>query len=303
MGAFGTELTLTGPLRSPRQMLAHQEYDGHASVHDDETAEKLGLIGAPIEGPTHFSQFDPMGVALWGSAWFERGCISSHFENMVIEGEQVQATARPTGANIAGISAVKADGTPVLSGTISVGPDHPQTELDRRRAALKPAGELFILDQVSVGETSRVARGTMTFSERNGNLYPFSLQEKLQVITENSPWYDPASASSSPWGRAIVPTEMVSVLAANCPAAGTVRGPAVGLFMDLEIRMLAGPVFVGKEYELQREVVALGQTRRVEFYWTDTRIVDPDTGVLVASVLLNQGVFKASYADYPQHLP
>lgn len=302
MGAFVTELTMTGPMRSPRQMLAHQEYDGHASVHDDETAEKLGLIGAPIEGPTHFSQFDPMGVALWGHAWFERGCISSHFENMVIEGEQVQATARPTGANIAAISAAKADGTPVLSGTISVGPDHPQTELDRRRSALKPAGDLHILDQVAVGETSRVARGTMTFSERNGNLYPFSLQEKLQAITENSPWYDPFTASSSPWGRAIVPTEMISVLAANCPAAGTVRGPAVGLFMDLEIRLMAGPVFVGKEYELQREVVALGQTRRVEFYWTDTRIIDPDTGTVVASVLLNQGVFKASYAGYPQHL-
>lgn len=302
MSAFGTELLLTGPFRSPRQMLAHQEYDGHASVHDDETAEKLGLIGAPIEGPTHFSQFDPMGVALWGHAWFERGCISSHFENMVIEGEQVQATARPSGTNIARISAAKDDGTPVLTGTISIGPDHPQTELDRRRASLKPAGDLHIIDTLTVGEKSRVASGTMTFSERNGNLYPFSLREKLQAITEDSPWYDPATAAESPWGRAVVPTEMISVLAANCPPAGSVRGPAVGLFMDLEIRLHAGPVFVDKEYELQREVVALGQTRRVEFYWTDTRIVDPDTGTLVASVVLNQGVFKASYADYPQHL-
>ena len=302
MDAFDTELLLTGPLRSPRQMLAHQEYDGHASVHDDETAEKLGLAGAPIEGPTHFSQFDPMGVALWGNSWFEHGCISCHFANMVIEGEQVQATARPAGGRVAAISASKADGTPVLSGTISVGPDHPETELDRRRTALKPAGELHILDQLVVGETSRSSRGTMTFDERNGNLYPFSLEEKLRFITENSPWYDPSTASSSPWGGAIVPTEMVSVLAANCPAAGTVRGPAVGLFMDLEIRMHAGPVLVGKEYELERQVVAIGQTRRVEFYWTDTRITDPHTGALVASVLLNQGVFKASYAQYPQHL-
>ena len=94
--AFGTELLLTGPFRSPRQMLAHQEYDGHASVHDDETAEKLGLIGAPIEGPTHFSQFDPIGVALWGHTWFERGCISSHFENMVIEGEKSGVSNGPT---------------------------------------------------------------------------------------------------------------------------------------------------------------------------------------------------------------
>jgi hypothetical protein len=93
---------------------------------------------------------------------------------------------------------------------------------------------------------------------------------------------------------------MVSVLAANCPNAGTVRGPAVGLFMDLEIRMLRGPVFVDKEYVLQREVVAVGQTKRVEFFWTDTRIVDPDNSAVVASVLLNQGVFKESYANYPK---
>ena len=32
--------------------------------------------------------------------------------------------------------------------------------------------------------------------------------------------------------------------------------------MDLEIRLHAGPVFVDKEYELQREVVALGQNVR-----------------------------------------
>jgi hypothetical protein len=92
---------------------------------------------------------------------------------------------------------------------------------------------------------------------------------------------------------------MVSVLAANCPAAGSVRGPAVGLFMDLEIKMHSGPVFVDQEYELRREVGALGQTRRVEFYYTRTTLTDPADGRLVASVLLNQGVFKASYGDYP----
>ena len=69
---FATEITLTGPMRSPTQMLAEQEVDGHASVHDPEAAAALGLIGAPIEGPTHFSQFDPLAVTLWGQAWFER---------------------------------------------------------------------------------------------------------------------------------------------------------------------------------------------------------------------------------------
>ena len=65
---FATEITVTGPTRSPAQMLAEQSYDGHPSVHDGDTAATLGLTGAPIEGPTHFSQFDPLAVALAASA-------------------------------------------------------------------------------------------------------------------------------------------------------------------------------------------------------------------------------------------
>src|SRR5947207_350357 len=148
---FDTELTVTGPMQAPAQMLADQEVDGHASVHDGDTAASLGLAGAPIEGPTHFSQFDPMAVALWGQAWFERGCISCHFRTMVVEGEQVQASMTTLGPTSARIEAHKADGTPVLTGTASIGPEHPETELDARRAAQGEPGELFIVDQLQVG--------------------------------------------------------------------------------------------------------------------------------------------------------
>ena len=33
------------------------------------------------------------------------------------------------------------------------------------------------------------------------------------------------------------------------------RGPAVGLFADQEIRLLRGPLFVGESYTTEREVV------------------------------------------------
>ena len=293
---FDNEITITGPFRAPRQMLADQEYDGHTSVHDDATADKLGLPGAPIEGPTHFSQFDPLGVAMWGQHWFEHGCISSHFENMVIEGEEVQATATRTSATSARIGAVKADGSSVLSGTMTLGPRHSETELDRRLHALKEPGELFIVDQLRVGDKSVPERVSMSMTESNGHLYPFSLQDKLAVITEPSSWY---SGSETPWGRAVIPTEMVSVLAHKAGGVGKVRGPAVGLFIDLEIRVIEGPLFVDSEYELVHEIVGIGQSRRVESYWTRTYITDPETGVLVATVLLHQGVFKASYEKYP----
>jgi hypothetical protein len=298
---FDTDITLTGPWRSPAQMLDEQEYDGHTSVHDEETAARLGLRGAPIEGPTHFSQFDPLAVTVWGDDWFERGCISSHFLNMVVGGEQVQASLT-TGSDpaLARIDGVKADGTPVLTGTASIGPQHPATELDGRLASLREPGELFIVDQLEVGMTGIEGEtSVITHDERNGDLYPFSLTQKLANITEPHPWYTTEGAASSPWGRPIVPIEMISVLAMKQPQRFPVRGPSVGLFVDLEIRLLAGPVFVGQTYGVSRRIVALGQSRRTESYWVETTLRDLDADLDVARVLLHSGVFKASYAPYP----
>jgi hypothetical protein len=290
--------TLTGPLRSPAQMLAEQEYAGHTSVHDDQTAAKLGLAGAPIEGPTHFSQIDPLAVEVWGTTWFERGCVSSHFLNMVVEGEQVRASFEPVGPALARIDATKADGTPVLTGTASIGRED-TTELDeRRRRGLQDPGQLHIVDQLEIGMRVAVPEPvTMGFDVHNGNLYPFTLAEKLERITERSSWYE--RDGDSPWGVPIVPTEMISVIAHRSNAHFPVRGPAIGLFIDLEVRFVEGPVFVGRPYRVEHTLVGLGQTRRVESYWTETTLTDAESGVHAATVLLHQGVFKASYAGSP----
>ncbi len=298
---FDTSITLSGPLRSPAQMLDEQTYDGHASVHDEETAASLGLAGAPIEGPTHFSQFDPLAVTLWGDAWFEHGCISCHFQTMVVEGEQVQATMTTASANAAILEAHKADGTPVLVGTASVGPDHPESELGARRGRQGEPGPLYIVDQLEIGmRSAEDVTASITWDGSNGGLYPFSLAQKVAKITEPHPWYTPEGAASSPWGRAIVPFEMASVLTGKSGERWPVRGPALGLFLDLEVRMLAGPVFVDEEYELHREIVGLGESRRTESYWTETTVTEQRSGKAVAIVLLHQGVFKESYADYPR---
>lgn len=281
-------------------MLADQEVDGHSSVHDEATAESLGLLGAPIEGCTHFSQLDPLGAALWGPAWFERGCISSHFRTMVVEGEQVQASATTVSPSLARVEAHKADGTPVLEGSISIGPDHPETALDARRAAQGDPGELFIVDQLTVGQTNTDGPVVLDHTSGNGGGYPFSLDEKLAKITEPHPWYTAEGAASSPWGREVVPMEMISVLANKSHRGFAVRGPALGLFLDLEIRLIDGPVFVDEPYLLRREIVGLSQSKRTESYWTRTELVEPDTDKVVAVVLLHSGVFKESYAGYPK---
>ncbi len=298
---FDTQLVVSGPMRRPVQMLADQVVDDHASVHEGETAASLGLTGAPIEGPTHFSQFDPLAEALWGETWFEQGCLSCHFQNMAIEGEEVQASLTTDGPRSARIEAHKADHSPVLAGTASIGPAYPETELDTRRKRHDDPGELFVIDRLEVGMRSGGdERVTMTFDQGNGALYPFSLNDKLARITETHPWYTAEGGPSSPWGRAIVPMEMISVLAHKSGPRWPVRSPAVGLFLDMEIRLLAGPVFVGQEYSLRREVVGLGQSRRTESYWTSTVLADANTGQEIASVLLHAGVFKESYPGYPR---
>ncbi len=301
-------MVITGPYRRPAQMLAEQTYSGHKSVHDEESAAKLGLAGAPIEGPTHFSQFEPLASALWGDRWFTNGCISAHFQNMVIEGEEVQAqiTVPGLGANMGQIDARKADGTPVLTGTISVGPDHGETDLARRLAIARSreVGSLYVIDQVKVGlRGPEDDSALIDFDTHMGNLYPFTLREKLTSITELVSYQ--ADGAKTPWGAPVVPFEMISVLVSSFSTKTgiVVRQPSVGLFIDLEVRMLNGPVLVGHPYRVGWEIVALGSSKRTESYWTRFTLFDADPKNIdapIAEVLLHQGVFTASYPDYPR---
>jgi hypothetical protein len=280
-------------------MLAEQEYGGHASIHDDAMAEKLGFRAGPIEGPTHFSLFPPLCERIWGRAWYEQGCISAHYLNMVVEGEATRAFVElpPPGATRTRAWAEKADGTPVLEASVSIGRDHGPTLLEERLAALRPPGPLRILADLRVGMTGAEDELVRMDPEQHmGALYPFSLADKLAKITETSPAYSDAAAS--PWGRPIIPLEMVSVLAeySSAKARFPVKGPAVGLFADQEIRMLDGPLFVGETYLIRREIVALSESKRTESYWVRSRIFDKDGSRQRAEMLLNHASLKDSYA-------
>ena len=306
MKAFETPITetadsLTGPWRRPHQMLHAQTYDSHASIHDDATAQKLGFQGGTIEGPTHFSQFAPLCERLWGKAWFETGSISAHYRNPSFEGEEVQAIlAKPgPGQKQSAIQTVKRDGTEVLRGTASVGGGGLVTALDQRLTELKPLADPVILRDVKVGMKTARQTVRMDFDRNMGDLYPFSLADKLKVITEPSPWY--RNGPDSPWGRPIIPMEMLSVLFQYRSREDRLpmRGPAVGLFADQEIRLSRGPLFVGEDYQIEREVVALSGSRRTESLWMRTTVF-ASGDMPVASMLLNLASIKDSYASYAQ---
>jgi hypothetical protein len=304
MTGFDTAITeqegvLSGPFRSPKQMLAEQEYDGHTSIHDNATAQKLGFKGATIEGPTHFSQFAPLGFALWGERWLSHGCISAHYRAPVYEGEQVKACIRRPENNSVHteIWMLRANGDEILRGTASVGPGVPPTALDERLNTLPRLADPVILADIKVGMRSARTPVRMDAEQHMGALYPFSLAQKLTRITEPSAFY---TGSEHVWGRPIVPLEMVSVLMQYSARENSfkTRGPAVGLFADQEIRLFNGPVLVGEAYDIDRQVVALTGSRRTESVWVRSTLYAAGTDREMAAMLLNLATMKETYAPY-----
>src|SRR5258706_2352096 len=158
-----------------------------------------------------------------------------------------------------------------------------------------------ILRDVKVGMKTKRQTVRMDFDQNMGELYPFSLEDKLNVITEPSSYYRKDAVSANPWGRAIIPIEMLSVLFQYRSREDRlpIKGPAVGLFADQEIRLLRGPLFAGEDYQTEREVVALSGSRRTESLWLRTTVFAND-GSPVAKMLLNLASLKDSYAPYTQ---
>ncbi|MFM7453349.1 MAG: hypothetical protein ACKO1V_05230 [Cyanobium sp.] len=302
--AFSTPITtladqdgvIEGPWRKPINLLRAQTYDDHASIHDDATAQKLGFRGGTIEGPTHFSQITPLLVHLWGTEWFENGAISANYRNASYEGEEVKAQVKPTSSSSAQISVLKLDGTVVLTGSGAIGshaePGVALAKLQRAHPLIEPR----ILKGASIGMRvpSRVVR--MDYAQRMGDLYPFSLQEKLANITEPSPFYERSAAT--PWNRPVMPVEMISVLCQHLASDDgfPVSFPVVGLFADQEISLRSGPVSPELDYRLEREIIALTETPKTESMWLRSRLFRDDS--LIAEMTLNQAFLKASSPLY-----
>jgi hypothetical protein len=290
---------LVGPWRSPRQMLHAQTYGNHATIHDEDTARRLGFRSGTIEGPTHFSQFIPLLDHVWGRAWHETGGISVHFQSPAFDGDRLRAFVRKpeAGDRLARIWMERADGATLFTGTASVGADAGPSELDTRLARLAPAQERIILKDLEIGMKLARRPVIMPFDHARGALYPFTLEDKLAVITEPCDWYLPDGGVKSPWGRPIVPFEMISVLLKYTDEDPPFPIPdsAINLIADQEIRLLEGPVFVDEPYEIEQEIVAFSGSRRTESVWIRTSLFAPATVRPLAVMLINQASLKESH--------
>ena len=103
-----------------------------------------------------------------------------------------------------GLSRKSLEGTrarPVLEARASLGPDFGETLLEGRLKQMRPPQRLVILSDLHLGmKGAQDERVRMDPDQHMGALYPFSLSQKLAVITETSPCHADAISQPSKLG-------------------------------------------------------------------------------------------------------
>ena len=147
---------LSGPFRKP----FNEHLQAQTSIHNDETAQQLGMRGGTIAGSYHFEQFVPLFMKVFGRSWFETGGISMYFRYATTHLEPVQAFMKKPDAaeNIqTDIWMNDEKGNLVCDGTASLGQPAELSPLRKRLKNLHPPGEIRILSYMKAGmELSQV---------------------------------------------------------------------------------------------------------------------------------------------------
>lgn len=103
------------------------------------------------------------------------------------------------------------------------------------------------------------------------------LREKLDQITEPSPWY---TTDQSPWGAAILPPEFLFDLVQPCPLITQIAHCETHI-RSCEIRTYWGPITYG-QYTVQHEVLGIsGNT-----VWIESSLQDHSSGDLIVEVIV-----------------
>ncbi|MCB1694431.1 MAG: hypothetical protein KDI19_16785, partial [Pseudomonadales bacterium] len=247
---------------------------GDGSIHDDETASKLGFRGGTVPGDVHMNQFPPVLNTVFGDRWFEDGNLSLYFKNATVDGEKVQVFAEPLvpGEHQVKVWMEREDGLLVCAGTAAVG-DHTASELRRRDLRACDPAALKILNRLSpglsLGRYDVLANADLQFERLD-----------LGLINDPLDYY-----RASPWGEPVaLPATYVQYLwGYPMQALRQLIGDAVGLFGAIEIGQVNGPFLLNRRYRIESEVVCVGQSPQTEYVWYDTTATD-ESGRLVATL-------------------
>lgn len=275
---------IKGPLRRPKNSAIHA---GAGSIHDQETAQKLGFRGGTVAGSLHMEQFPPLLIETLGSEWLDTGNMSLYFRYATTDDEPVQACVqRPTetqGDRQISIWMDDPDEHRICDGTASVGAPDLNSAVRKRLENIPEADDLRILANVEVGRDGPVVPTRVTQE---------GLDRRLGVITESLAAYTDASI----YGHKIMtPALQVQAMrpgeAALLPRDGNF---GVGLFGAIELQAVKGPALVEYDYETCAKVLAVGETPKTEFFYYESQLLDPRSGDLIMSMIMMIRFMKAS---------
>lgn len=274
---------LVGPVRNP----VNFSRDAKGSIHDDATARKLGFRGGTVAGNIHFEQYTPLLLERFGAGWRRRGGLSLHFVNATTDGEPVQAFAGPieeVGPDLrrAMVWMETPEGVRVNEGTAWVGGDDPNSTLRQRIAAQRPATDLRILKNSTVGDSVRDVPSRLN----NERWLP-----RIDHLTEIMPEYLDAGLFGE---RVAAPATAIDALrAVEAPLYASVTD-FVGMFGAIELQYLEGPIFLDHDYLADATVIAVGESPKTEVTWYESTLRDAKDGRAVARMLMMSRVLKAS---------
>jgi hypothetical protein len=258
------------------------------SIHDEETAQSVGMRGGAVAGTMHLDLFPPLALRTFGQHFFQHGCLSLFYTYAMKDGEEVRAIIKlpPEGAQDVQVEArvESFDGHMVAQGTISVGNPSEISYLQTIKIESSPPEQLRILKGLKPGD-ELPAKDVVTNTERIKNAIG-----RLEDVID---WY----SGKTPWGIAIVPPSMTWGLMGMSPSF-TPQG--VGFFGATEIRSVNGPIKVDISYHTKGKVIAVGVTNRTEYYWFESELHEKATGKLVAQMRHMTRFMKQGSPLYPE---
>jgi hypothetical protein len=262
---------LCGPWRQPCNNASHEA----GTIHDDHTAQALGLRGGTVAGSIHMEQFVPLLVHAFGDTWQQRGSMSLWFRAPTVDREPVRAMidrgSGPQRSPQCSLRMLTRDDLEVLEGSATAALDT-MGAVRQRMVALREGAPPRLLARVPVDWHASALPTSVPQAD---------IDRRLPLLTEGD-------------GRSVPMSAAVHAMRVYEPLLPIDALAAVGLFGAIEWQWHAGPMHAEHDYLVDAAVLAISDSPRSEMLWVESTLRDAASGQRVATMLMLSRLLKAS---------
>jgi len=258
------------------------------SIHDNATAQKIGMRGGTVAGTVHLDLFAPLIQQIFGKTWFEHGTLSMFYTFAAVDKEIVRAVVQkpPKGARDTQVECrvELQNGLKVSErGTISIGNPKERPYVQTLELKNAPKDQLRILKGLNIGDEL----GPKDVVAKSDNI-----KARLANAEDTIDWY-----TGSPWLEPVVP---LSHLFGLFHIFDNSQFKAVPFFGATEFQIMNGPVLANTLYSAKNKVICVGIGDRTEFFWLDGWLYEKGTSKVVATMRHLHRYMKAGSPLYPE---